>query len=130
MMSSLLTFSTGCEVLQAIGYWGQASSFACCTEIGRVAPDPVECLVPLHALGEDDPAEQLFVSFVPEFRNGQLCWEEVMPILDSNKTNPLKIEIYVWPMVILERRGGNTILLRRSQTFFKQQNSDAVGGKS
>jgi hypothetical protein len=102
------------EMLAAIGYWGQASSLTCCVGIEYAEPEIGECALPLSSLNTTCPVQRFFPCFVSEFRNAQVHWDEVMPSLHSRRMAAICIEVYVWPMVICERRSGGKMLLRRS----------------
>jgi hypothetical protein len=118
VMTVFINVPTHCEedfrtTLAAIGYWGQADSLACCTEICHAMPDD-QCAVALRSIIPTCPAKQFLASVASEFRDAQVDWKEVMPLLHSPKQGVVKMEIYVWPMVICERHTGGKTLLRCS----------------
>jgi hypothetical protein len=102
------------EMLGAIGYWGQASSLVYCTRVYQEAPDPKECVTPLRNWNSHRPLELFFTSFLSEFRAETLSWDDVMPAVGAQKTEVLQMDMYVWPMVMLEQHGGGRLLKRRA----------------
>ncbi len=102
------------EVLQAIGYWGQASSLVYCTRVYEGAPDPKECVTPLRNWKRYGPLEPFYSCILSEFREGTLLWDEVMPVVGTKKEEALKLDVYVWPMVMAERHGRGKLLLRKA----------------
>jgi hypothetical protein len=102
------------EVLEAIGYWGQASSFACCTDIGSARPPVGEVARLLKKVDISRSIEQLFSCFVSEFRDERVEWEEVMPVLQPGRKSAIQLDLYIWPMIIRERRSGGKIMQRCS----------------
>lgn len=103
------------EMLKAIGYWGQASSLTCCVVIHDSAPTAGEYALPLEKLNATLPTRRLFSCVVSEFRDGEVCWDDILPDLSSGKGSAIKMTVYVWPMVICERRSGGKLLVRRLQ---------------
>ncbi|MBU0492754.1 MAG: hypothetical protein KKA73_22335 [Chloroflexi bacterium] len=102
------------ELLAAIGYWGPASSLAFCIEISSTAPPAGEFAVPLQSLAATRPIQQFFVGVTAEFRDPAVGWGEIMPEVHSEQTDAIRLDLYVWPMVIGERHRGGKLLLRRS----------------
>lgn len=102
------------SVLKAIGYWGQASSFAQCTRVNRIAPAMSECAVSLRSFGSRASIRHLVTGLVTEFRDGTVTWEEVVAEKGQEGTSAVRHELYVWPMRLIERRGGDRVLLRCS----------------
>ncbi|MFL5625394.1 MAG: hypothetical protein ACJ788_07335 [Ktedonobacteraceae bacterium] len=101
-------------LLQAVGYWGQTHSFTCCIGIAHTAPEPGMCAVPLSSLGNSRPLRPFFSCLVSEFRNYQLRWNDIVPVFQTGGVQPLRLDIYVWPMILHARQGGNTLLVRHS----------------
>jgi hypothetical protein len=102
------------EMLRAIGYWGQANSLAVCVGVDRTPPRTGETAMPLAALNVTRPIQQFFSCVVSEFRDAQVRWKDVMPRLGSQGVDAIKLAVYVWPMVICERRSGGKMLVRRA----------------
>lgn len=103
-------------LLKAIGYWGQSSSLAFCRGVDQVSPDPRECVISLRNWRSHGQLEPFFSSILSEFRAQALSWEEVMPIVGVQKVEPLALDVYVWPLVIVEQHGRGRLLLRRAFT--------------
>jgi hypothetical protein len=102
------------ELLMSIGYWGQTSSLACCVGVTRSAPDPGECGREIRTLAQTDRVGQAYSCLVTEFRDKNVIWEEV--VMDARPENAdgklpaaLRLEIYVWPLVAIERGEGRTL---------------------
>jgi hypothetical protein len=99
---------------QAIGYWGQASSLVYCTRVYESVPDLKECVTPLRNWKRYGPLELFYSCILAEFREGTLSWDEVLPEVGTKKEEALKLDVYVWPMVMAERHGRGKLLLRRA----------------
>lgn len=117
-MTLYILVPTSCEnqfkaTLAAIGYWGQTSSFAYCTEVKRTIPPRGEFSMPLTKLKAACSTQQLFSCFVSEFRDGQIEWQEILPQLQP-RSSAIQIELYVWPMAICERQSAGKVLQRCS----------------
>ena len=102
------------EILRAIGYWGQASSLVYCTRVYQSSPDPNECVTPLREWKNRGPLSPFFSSILSEFREETLSWDDVMPVVGVQRPEALKLDIYVWPLVIAEQHGSGKLLLRRA----------------
>ena len=100
--------------LKSVAYWGQASSLAWCVGVYPAAPQNSEVAVPLRSLNVSHPIRQFFSCVVSEFRDTQVEWSEVMPVLHMGKMDAIRLEIYVWPMMIRLKHSGGTILRRCS----------------
>lgn len=104
-------------LLQMIGYWGQASSLACCTRIEQGSPPLEECLTPLRLFKAQASLRPFFSSLLSEFRETTLCWHDVIPLVGNTSPNPLLMEIYVWPLVTVMHQGSGRLLLRQPFTL-------------
>jgi hypothetical protein len=103
------------SLLWNIGYWGQASSFATCLEVNERAPLKNECAQPLEGLSEQSVIRPFFSCVHTEFRDAHVTWQEVVPFDGSHTRtaqNPLKLEVYVWPLQVVRQDGQNTLLMR------------------
>lgn len=94
------------EILRAIGYWGQANSLVYCTNVRESVPDSKECMMPLRKWTSREPVELFISSFLTEFRDNMITWNDVMPMLGVRKAEMLKFDIYIWPMVTVQQHGG------------------------
>lgn len=102
------------ELLQAIGYWGQSSSLVYCTGVYASVPDLKECVTPLRNWKSYRQLEPFYSCILSEFREGTLSWDEVMPTVGTKKAEALKLDVYVWPMMMAEQNGRGKVLLRRA----------------
>lgn len=102
------------KILQAIGYWGQADSLACCAQISNETPSLRECAQPLTSGLGAVPLGQFFACIVSEFRSNQVSWDEIMPTIKAKKDTPLELELFVWPMLIIEQHSQHKLLRRCS----------------
>jgi hypothetical protein len=100
------------HLLQMISYWGQASSLAWCTEVERDTPSLQECVLPLHLFSSQIPLGSFFSSILSEFRDGSVTWKEVMPVLGGRSANPLRMDVYVWPLLLTGQHGGGRLFVR------------------
>lgn len=76
-----------------------------------------ECARPLQALSEHDSLNPFFSCVLSEFRDARVTWQEVVPFDESHTKmtrNPLKLEIFVWPLQVVKQSGRSTLLLRSS----------------
>jgi hypothetical protein len=55
------------------------------------------------------PIGQFFSCIISELRDTKVNWYEVMPFLESSRTKAIRLELYVWPMII-EWRSGSKLL--------------------
>ncbi len=101
-------------LLRAIGYWGQTDSLTSCLSVTRVEPDKAVCAVPLRTLGSNRPVQPFFSCLVTEFRDAHLRWEEVVPSQKRAPAQALRLDVFVWPMVVVKHLGGGKLLVRSS----------------
>ncbi len=101
-----------CKMMRAIGYWGQASSMAYCIQIHHTKPKDGQYAIPLKTIKMTSPTQNFFSCFISELRDDQVNWNDLMP--QQGKGQAVRIDLYVWPMIISERRGGGKILRRCS----------------
>jgi hypothetical protein len=99
-----------CWALKSVAYWGQASSLTWCTRVQPATPQDGEVAVPFRSLNVAYPIQRFFACIVSEFRDAQVEWEEVMPVLRTGKANAIRMELYLWPLVIGEQHGSDRIL--------------------
>jgi hypothetical protein len=102
-------------LLRSVGYWGQASSFATCLEVSERVPLRYECAQPLQALSDQSPIRPFFSCVLTEFRDSHVTWQEVVPFdgpYSRTAHNPLKLEVYAWPLQVVRQDGQNTLLMR------------------
>ncbi len=99
-------------MLLAVGYWGQTSSLATCTSVTRTPPVPRECATTRALLDEGVALRPYFSCLATEFRSGQLSWYDIVPEDGTQRTEALRLDIYVWPMITDYRHGTNKLLVR------------------
>ena len=113
------------HLLRMIGYWGQASSLAWCTEVESDTPSLQECVLPLHLFSGQIPLGSFFSCILSEFRNESVTWKEVMPVLGGRSANPLRMDVYVWPLLLTGQHRGRRLFVRtpflelRNETQYK-----------
>lgn len=100
--------------LQGIGYWGQANSLATCVRIDEKSPVPGEVAVPLSSISSTNKVKGLFTSFVTEFRDEKVTWEEITPKIRQQPTDAIKVELYVFPMKLVESPDVRSKILVRT----------------
>lgn len=101
------------QLLFAIGYWGQTSSFATCVGTNAAAPNG-EVAVPFESLVGTRRLRPFFSSPVSEFRDAELAWDEVTPGWSHVSASAIRPVLYVWPLLICEQHGGGKMLVRCS----------------
>jgi hypothetical protein len=102
-------------LLMNIGYWGQTSSFATCLEVQERAPLKSECVQPLEGLSEQNIIRPFFSCIHSEFRDADVTWQEVVPfdgLQTRREQNPLKLEVYIWPLQVVKQDSQHTLLVR------------------
>jgi hypothetical protein len=102
------------ELLEGIGYWGQASGLAWCTRITNDAPDAALCIRPMRLMHGTQQVATLFSRLATEFRSNTVEWEEVIPELSEQQSCAIKPEAYVWPLRVCEQHSAGQILERCS----------------
>lgn len=110
----LLFVSRVTTLLQSIGYWGQGSSMTYCAQVDCIDPQTGECAVPFATSDASRRAGQRFSCLVSEFRDSQIKWEEILPSQERKCSAAMRLELYVWPLMVIERHGGGKLLLYRS----------------
>ena len=105
--------------LANIGYWGQSSSLASCVNVRHAPPRSGEYAIPLRCITEHLPIQAFFCCLATEFRDSDVSWDEILPQVQVGDEDAIRLELYAWPLVISERREGNTHLLRRSLPTFQ-----------
>lgn len=101
-------------LFQAIGYWGQTDSLAWCMKVSQSEPNRKECVAPLVQWTSKGPIGRFFVSFLTEFRDTSLSWDEIMPMVGSQQKEILRLDLWVWPLVIVEQHGRGKRLQRQA----------------
>ncbi len=99
-------------LLHAVGYWGQSSSLASCLGVTNTPPVPGEYATPLALLDGTLPLRPFFTCLVTEFCSDQLAWDEIVPGDGTQRTQALRLEVYVWPMLTDYRHGTDKLLVR------------------
>lgn len=47
-----------------------------------------------------------------EFQATALSWEDFLPVVGEASSKCLRLEVYLWPMVLTEQRGSGKLLVR------------------
>ncbi len=102
------------QVLRMIGYWGQGSSLAWCTGIQESVPPVEECVLPLRLLQGQTHLRPFFSCILSEFRDGSVAWNDVMPLVGGRSKSPLRLDVYVWPLIEQVRHGSGKLLIRQA----------------
>lgn len=103
------------QILSNIGYWGQANGLAFCTTVSRREPVDGECAMPLADLPPGRAVQPYFASLVTDLRDVRVKWIEVMPRINSGvRRSPLRYDIYLWPLEIIEQHSTHRFLQYRS----------------
>jgi hypothetical protein len=64
---------------------------------------------------------QYFACVLTEFRDHQVAWQEIIPTLTSSKSQALRLDVYVWPMIVEHKLSGSKLLVRHP---FMQDNKE------
>jgi hypothetical protein len=108
------------DLFSAIGYWGQASSLAQCLAVEHCKPVRSECAVPLRQISPYQPLRGFVTGLASDFRGPDVEWHHIMPDPAGNADEAIRIDLYVWPMRIIEQRGDSRLLLRCSISELSQ----------
>lgn len=108
------------ELFDAIGYWGQADSFATCTRIYESEPDAGDIIHPLNeAPITNRGLKQVFTAFVTEWDLQNVTWE----MITGEKSGTFfQTRVYVYPLFISKHHSSAKRLLYRSL----ESNSESV----
>lgn len=99
-------------MLQAVGYWGQSSSLACCLGVTETPPVPGESALPLARLDGTIPLRPYFTCLATELCADRLSWDELVAGEGTHEPEALRLDVYVWPMIIEYRQGAQKVLVR------------------
>jgi hypothetical protein len=106
------TYEAPCrETLEAIGYWGQANSLTWCTGVSHTLPQIGEYGIPLTELIAARPLQKFFCCLVSEFRDPAVAWDEIMPVLKERETKAIRLQVWVWPLVISKQWSNHKLLV-------------------
>lgn len=102
-------------LLRAVGYWGQTDSLTSCVGVTHEALMTGEYAVPFGLVGSTRSHQPFFHCVTSEFRTAQLSWEDVTsPFFRGKNSSPVRLDVYVWPLVHVRQSGEGKLLLRRS----------------
>ena len=99
-------------MLLSVGYWGQTSSLTTCMGVRRTPPVPGECATTLALLDEAVALRPYFSCLATEFLSDQLSWYDIVPDEGTQRSEALRLAIYVWPMITDYHHGTNKLLVR------------------
>lgn len=97
------------ELLNAVGYWGQASSLAYCQRVYEEEPLIQETIQPLSA--ENMPLEYVFTAFIVDWKKEDVIWDIVTGTKSDEFLEPI---LYVFPLEVCEQQSGEYLLVSRS----------------
>ena len=98
------------ELLNVVGYWGQASSLAFCQRVYETKPTKQETIQPLSAL-TDMALGDRFTAFVTDWPNEDVTWDAVTGSKSAKLLEPM---LYVFPIEVYEQHSGEYLLVSRS----------------
>ncbi|SRR6266567_1055899 len=110
------------RLLLAVGYWGRTDSLTYCMSVTQHLPDTNFCVAPLKTLQSNHPVRHFFACVLTEFRDRQVTWKEIVPTLTSSKSPALRLDVYVWPMIVEHKPGASKLLIRHS--FMQDKNKE------
>ena len=100
------------QLLKAIGYWGQTGSLAWCFQVEEHAPVERECVVPLRQRLNAGSLSPFYSCILSEFQQRPFTWQDFLPEDDVFVPRFLRLEVYLWPMIVETRRGSGKVLVR------------------
>ena len=80
--------------------------------VSETPPDWKECAIPLRQFRAQDPLGAFFPCVLTEFRNRSVTWDEVVLASRPMQRNPLKLEVYLWPLLLSKQHRGGKLLVR------------------
>jgi hypothetical protein len=101
------------QLLLGIGYWGQASSLAHCIDIRYNAPKIELCALPLHRIKNMVSVRKFITCITSEFRDQNVLWNDITQP-QPRHIGPLKIELYIWPMICIQDQSNSRLLIRKA----------------
>lgn len=109
------------SLLQSIGYWGQSDSLVCCTNVRHTEPPDGEYALKFSDLSPSLQVQDYFVCIAGEFSSEQVRWSEVMPDISQTGSPAIRLDLYIWPLVVREQHSGGRVLHYRSLMDFGRQ---------
>lgn len=97
-------------ILDSIGYWGQSSSLVQCVAIECKEPTAGTTIRPLQSFSSAMPVEAFFTCVVSEFRDKEVPWKDIMPTREKGQKNPLQLQLYIWPLQLIEQHSTHRLL--------------------
>ena len=76
-----------------------------------------ECVTPLRLFKSHLPLHPFFSCILSEFRDSNVEWNDVMPLIGKSSPNPLRMDVYVWSLIEVMQHGGGMLLVRRAFTL-------------
>jgi hypothetical protein len=116
------------ELFTGIGYWGQASGLAWCTDIGQETLAVTSCIAPLQSISRTQQIRGLFTGLATEFRQAAVAWQAVVPALHERQSCALHPNVYVWPLQVIEQRSTGIVLERCSIERMPHQDEKKTKG--
>ena len=98
------------DLFNGVGYWGQANSFAVCGDISEAEPEPGSYAQRLESIRSGQAIGRYFTSFVTELRDESVTWKELCPQRGGGTSSPLRIQLYVWPLIMCEHSSTDQLL--------------------
>lgn len=105
------------ELLEAIGYWGQANSLTYCTEVAYRNPRAGEGVISLASIPATNlggTSRQYLTTVLSEFRDTAIEWAEILPVVNSKQSEILATALYIWPLEVIEQQSTHKTLRYRS----------------
>ena len=65
-------------------------------------------------MGNQRQIAPLFAALATEFRDALVTWEEVVPFSTGSSNQAIRLDLYVWPMIVIERGSSGLVLQRLS----------------
>jgi hypothetical protein len=91
------------QLFKAIGYWGQTSSLAWCTQVEEQKPSFQKCAIPLRQWTNAGSLPPFYSCILSEFQDTALSWENFLSAVGEASSKCLRLEAYLWPMILTEQ---------------------------
>lgn len=89
-------------IFNMIGYWGQSTSIAICTDVRVAEPVPGRYAVKLPDLPVDKAIRHYFHNHATEIDGSDVDWTEIVQPDPLVRKARLRSHLYIWPLVTCE----------------------------
>jgi len=81
-------------------------------QVEEQTPSSQECIVPLRQWMNARSLHSFYSCILSEFQDTALTWNDFLPVTGIASGKCLRLEVYLWPMTLIEQRGTGKVLAR------------------